>query len=103
MDDRTSLEQMLRAHHVKRGAIQMTIIDGEYGVTISHQQGHQTHPMGRWHQDPVSALRAALLEDDRVCRDLARRYDAAPKVGDGEQIDIEDVLAADDDFGELLG
>lgn len=103
MDDRTSLEEMLRSHHVKRGAILMSIVDGEYGVTISHQQGHQTTPMGRWHQDPVAALRAALLEDDRVCRDVARRYAGATKHGDGVQTDIEDVLASDDDFGDLLG
>ena len=30
--------------------------------------------------DPVNALRAALVEDERRERDLARRYEAASKV-----------------------
>ncbi len=75
----TTLEELLRCCTVKRGAILMSILDGEFGVTITHHQGHQTHPMGKWHSDPVDALTAALIEDERVSRDLSRRYAEAPK------------------------
>ena len=35
----------------------------------------------------VRALRAALVEDERRCRDLQRRYDAAPKLGAAPPVD----------------
>lgn len=88
-----SLEDMLRASQLRRGAIQMACVDGSWGVTISHQHAHQVHPNGKWHDDPVEALRVALIEDDRICRDTARRYEAAEKLGD--QIDLEDYLDED--------
>lgn len=96
----TPLEELLRSHRMWRGAIQMACVDGQWGVTVTHHGGHQVHPMGKWHDDPVDALRAALIEDERMQREQVRKYSGAPKLG--QQIDIEDVLD-DDDFGDLCG
>lgn len=77
----TTLEDLLRGCALERGTIQLTRLPSGWAATIAH------HPVGRmvstaptgWHADPVDALRAALIEDERQARDLERRYAEAPR------------------------
>ncbi len=76
------LEELLRGTRLRVGRIAIDTMDGvNWRAGISHFNGpsvHQPYP----HGDPVEALRAALIEDERMYRDDARRYEAAPKLGD---------------------
>lgn len=102
-----SLEALLRDSAMVYGSMQLFRDREGWNATVSH---YDAATVGAQHTgrtvtdcDAVTALRVALLEDDRRTRDLSRRYDAAAK---GEQIDIEEVLAAaaaEDDMAELLG
>lgn len=87
----SDLDSLLRSTALKHGRISLdTMGDGRWTATVSHFDAHMSHPMGVDHGDPVDALRAALIEDERKCRELVRRYHAAPKAIVPD--DMEDVL-----------
>jgi hypothetical protein len=77
----TPLEALLRATSLTHGRIALDVHDGQWGASVCHFQGEMTHHMGTYHGDPVEALRAALIEDERRERDRQRRYDLAPRAG----------------------
>lgn len=72
------------------GRIQIDQFGENWRCVIAHFNGRQVLI-----QDvtPASALRAALIEDERLSRDVK------PPAPDPRQMDIEDVL--NDDFGDL--
>ena len=89
----TDLETLLRNTELRHGRICLYTDKGEWFAAVTHFHGHQTHLGGEtWHSDPVDALRAALVEDDRKSRDIKRRYTEAPKKG----------AVQDDDFGSMF-
>ncbi|MBH0113244.1 hypothetical protein I5E68_09830 [Novosphingobium sp. YJ-S2-02] len=117
------LEDLLRSCQMERGQIVLTCLEGEWGATIAHQYGPMVHPMMRWRDDPVDALRSALVEDSRIEKDASRRYAIAPRFGtsagippdekkkfptgpesviSGTQQEQLALLDDDDDFGDLL-
>lgn len=83
------LDELLRATALTNGSISLCRVNGSrWRAVVNHIQNgaehplsHMVHPFDDWAEDPVDALRVALIEDDRRCRDLARRYEAAPKMG----------------------
>ena len=80
----TALEDMLRATLLRDGAIQMNCCDGKWCAVITYRNGRATnHCMGadQWLDDPVDALRAVLINEERESRDIVRRYAAATKIG----------------------
>ena len=86
----SDLESLLRASTLRHGRICLFTQDGEWYGAVTHFAGHQTTMGGdKWHGDPVDALRAALVEDDRRSRELSRRYAAAPKVAPAASGDDE--------------
>ena len=82
MSTQTALEELLRNSAVTNGSISLLRLNGgQWRATVCHHNGHMVHPFDDWEDDPVEALRIALVEDERLCRDLARRYRNAPKIG----------------------
>ena len=91
----SALEDLLRASAVTYGRIGLYVANGEWSASVVHFNGPLAWQDGQGHSDPVDALRAALLEEERIMRDAATRYAAAPKAGP--------LPAADDDFEGLFG
>lgn len=79
----TTLEALLRASTLTYGHVQLFRDDQGWQASVYHYEP-KTLTNGRALDDPVDALRVALVEDDRKTRDLARRYAAAEKVGSGD-------------------
>lgn len=116
MAEDTSLEALLRATSLTHGRIAIYVMNGQWTCDIAHFNGHLVH-QPKHHGDPVTALRAALIEDERRCREQARRYAAAPKAGaytqamteefSEAQAQIADEVEADeveaDEMEDLLG
>jgi len=63
------------------GRISLLVYDGEWTCEVAHYSPQVPAHRTDYHGDPVDALRAALIEDDRLRRDLARRYNESPKLG----------------------
>jgi hypothetical protein len=80
MSEDTGLEALLRATSLSHGRIAIYVMNGQWSCDIAHINGHLVH-QPKHHGDPVTALRAALIEDERRSRDQVRRYEAAPKAG----------------------
>lgn len=78
----TTIEQLLRGNTMTYGHIQLFRDEAGWQASVYHYGPEKllTHD-GEAVADPVDALRAALIEDDRRTADLARRYAAAPKIG----------------------
>lgn len=107
------LEDLLRSHPITDGVIQLSILDGQWMCSISHRQGHMTHNLGRFAADPVDAMRAALIEDERHDRECRRKYAGSVKLGQptmpAQADDFDDDFGSlaqpsvsDDDFGDLM-
>ena len=84
------VDELLRATALTNGSISLCRVNGSRWRAVvnhirngeAHPLEHMVHPFDDWQEDPVDALRVALVEDDRRCRDLQRRYEAARKMGD---------------------
>lgn len=97
----TTLETLLRASTLTYGHIQLFHDDQGWQASVYHYEP-KTLTNGRTLDDPVDALRVALVEDDRKTRDLERRYSAA--VVQKKQATVAAVMAADpDDFEDMFG
>ena len=106
------LETLLRDSAMVYGSIGLFRDKEGWHAAVTH---YEVGRVGALHSgrsvtdcDPVTALRVALLEDDRRTRDLSRRYGAAMVGAQPAQIDIEDAIAAAvapvaDEFEGLLG
>ncbi len=72
-----------------------------YDASVRYRGG--IHHVSINDPDPVSALRRALLENERLCRDLERRYREAPKFGnEPEPLPIVGALPViDPDFDDV--
>lgn len=107
MTDPSPLEDLLRATSLRVGRIAIDTMDGEnWRASVSHFNGrhiHQPYPFG----DPVEALRAALIEDERQGRDVERRYEAAPKLGELPRVPqvapVDPACAYCNDTGHFYG
>lgn len=105
------VEDLLRSHQGDYCSIQLfKELDGSgWSAAVNHYDPSKVsaaETVVRAHIDPVIALGQALVEDERLIKDVVRRYAVAPKAGGAEQqIDIEDLFAAacDDDLMGLLG
>jgi hypothetical protein len=80
----TPLETLLRECSLDYGHIQLFRSEEGWQASICHYSKHEAMQCvnSKVSSDPVNALRAALVEDERRARDLERRYEAAPKVAD---------------------
>ncbi len=100
-----SLETLLRDSNLRYGRIALDRTpDGLWHAAICHFNDHMTKDCAG-HDDPVDALRVALIEDARITADKVRRYRDAPKATGGwKQKDGFPTFAAsaDDDFEALL-
>ncbi|WP_141237097.1 hypothetical protein [Sphingopyxis sp. GW247-27LB] len=67
-------------------------------ATVRGRQG--AFHVERSNVDPVAALKAALVEGDRLRRDMSR-CDAAAR--DPDQVEIEDLLGATGSMEDLIG
>ena len=85
----SDLETLLRTVALDYGHIQLFRDANGWQASVCHYEPRRDVHDGIAIADPVDALRAALIEDDRQARDLERRYAEAPKVGDTAS-DIED-------------
>ena len=89
MSEEATLVELLRSTELTNGSISLRRIQGGgWSAVIAHNRqspdhlmGHMVHPFDAQWDDPVEALRVALIEDERLCRDLQRRYREAPKFG----------------------
>ena len=88
----TPLETLLRASALDYGHIQLFRDAGGWQADVCHyrRDPRDAHG-GQVFGDPVDALRAALIEDERIGREVARKYEAAARVGGGD--DFESLLA----------
>lgn len=77
-----SLEALLRESRLTYGHIQLFHDDQGWQASVYHYEPKRLTHDGKVMSDPVAALRAALLEDERKTRDMERRYAAAEKLGD---------------------
>lgn len=73
------VEDLLRACALDWGHIQLFRDSQGWQASVCHYRPRRDVHDGVRFADPVDALRAALVEDDRQARDLARRYAAAPR------------------------
>lgn len=87
-----SLEALLRGAADRGGQVSLAAITaGDAGGFSGCVYYYPDGPLvNRRDPDPIAALRAALIEDERQARDTARRYAAASKA------------AAPDEFAGLL-
>lgn len=76
-----------------RGRIQIDQFGEQWRVVVAHFNGRQTVVED---VTPASALRAALIEDERLSRYVR------PAEVDPDQLDLEDAIAAAD-YGDFLG
>ncbi len=75
-------EDLLRASGLQYGHIQLFRDESGWQADVCHYRREPRGASGgRVFGDPVEALRAALIEDERVQRDVARKYAGAAKVG----------------------
>lgn len=77
----TTLEALLRSSSLTYGHVQLFRDEHGWQASVYHYEP-KTLTNGRVLNDPVDALRVALVEDERKTRDLERRYAVAVKVGD---------------------
>lgn len=83
MSTSTTLESLLRGSRLSHGHIQLFRDASGWQAHICHYHRTPRDAVGgKVFDDPLDALHAVLIEDDRVQRDFERRYAAAPKVGD---------------------
>lgn len=94
--DSTPIEDMLRSTSMRYGHIQLFHDDQGWQASVYHYEPKRLTHDGRVMSDPVDALRAALIEDERKTRDLARRYAAAEKVS------AVSVKTATDEFEDIF-
>ena len=85
----SDLETQLRGCELDWGHIQLFRDANGWQASVCHYAPRRDIHDGRVFADPVDALRAALIEDDRQARDLERRFTEAPKAGVTAS-DIED-------------
>lgn len=71
-----SLETLLRESRLTYGHIQLFHDDQGWQASVYHYEPKRLTHDGKVMSDPVAALRAALLEDERKTRDMERRYAA---------------------------
>lgn len=71
------LEDLLRASGLTYGHVQLFRDADGWQASVCHYEPRRDVHDGVRFADPVDALRAALIEDDRQARDLERRYEAA--------------------------
>lgn len=90
----SDLEALLRASELKHGRICLYTEGGRWYGAVTHFHGHQTQCGDQWQDDPVDALRVALIEDARRSDEVRRRYAAAEKMGSA--------AVADDDFEDIF-
>jgi hypothetical protein len=90
----TSLETLLRECSLDYGHIQLFRSEEGWQASIYHYSKHEpmTCVNSKVSSDPVNALRAALVEDERRARDLTRRYEAAAKVAAVVADEFEDLF-----------
>ena len=93
-DSASPIEDMLRSTSMRYGHIQLFHDDQGWQASVYHYEPKRLTHDGRVMSDPVDALRAALIEDERKTRDLARRYAAAEKVS---------AAPVADEFEDLFG
>jgi hypothetical protein len=84
------------------GHIQLFRDDQGWQASVYHYEPKRLTHDGRVIDDPVAALRAALIEDERRSRDLERRYAGSVKLGDAERAqkvrDAVTALSGSDEF-----
>ncbi len=110
------LEQLLRECAMTYGHIQLFRDEAGWQASVYHYSPKKLTHNGKAKDDPVEALRAALIEDERLTRDVQRRYDAAVKAGPIEQVADADGFclicegggcdlcrAGADDFEDIFG
>lgn len=95
-DSASPIEDMLRSTSMRYGHIQLFHDDQGWQASVYHYEPKRLTHDGRVMSDPVDALRAALIEDERKTRDLARRYAAAAKVS------AVSVTTATDEFEDIF-
>lgn len=91
-----SLETLLRSTALTHGRIQLYVAGGRWNAAVAHFNGPMAFFDGQDHGDPVDALRAALLEDERIGREQADKYRTA-------MADASPAAAAPVDVMDLLG
>ena len=84
-----SIETLLRETRMHYGHIQLFRDDQGWQASVYHYEPKRLTHDGRAMDDPVAALRAALIEDERRTKDLERRYAESPKVGTVKRADDE--------------
>lgn len=92
------LETLLRETTLTYGHIQLFRNEEGWQASVCHYSPTAVSGVtinSKVSSDPVNALRAALLEDERRCRDEARRYGEAVKLGAAE--------SGGDEFEDLFG
>jgi len=77
-----SIDDLLRSTRMHYGHIQLFRDDQGWQASVYHYEPKRLTHDGKVSDDPVAALRAALIEDERRSRDLERRYAQSAKVGD---------------------
>lgn len=93
----TSLETLLRQTALEHGHIQLFRDECGWQADVCHYRRDPRDARGgKNFTDPVDALRAALIEDERIAREVALKYRAAPKAGD-------DAPPAIDTFEDMFG
>lgn len=90
-----TLDELLRECRIEYGHIQLFRDADGWQASVYHYEPQRLTYHGKPLEDPVDALRKALLEDERLTRDLERKYAAAPKQGDA--------TADSDDFEDIFG
>lgn len=90
----TPLEDLLRGCALDWGHVQLFRDADGWQASVCHYRPRRDVHDGVRHADPVDALRAALIEDDRQLRDLARRYAAAPRIDTAREKLADDLLKA---------
>lgn len=94
-----SIEALLRESRLTYGHIQLFRDDQGWQASVYHYEPKRLTHDGKVMDDPVAALRAALLEDERKTRDLERRY-AAEMVKKKQAVMV---ATPDDEFEDLFG
>ena len=87
------LETLLRETSLTYGHIQLFRDDSGWQASVCHYEPTAASGVtinSKVSSDPVNALRAALLEDERRGREVAKKYAAAAKVAGGD--DFEDLF-----------
>lgn len=96
-----SLETLLRESRLTYGHIQLFRDDHGWQASVYHYEPKRLTHDGKVMSDPVAALRAALLEDDRKTRDMERRY-AAEMVKKKQAAVEAAMVATPDEFEDIF-